>query len=1641
MTLNVEQLKTDLIDKVLARLHGGLESARAEQAGHFVRSFYANVSADDIIDESSENLYGAALSMFGFAQQRHPGETKLRVYNPSPAEQGWKSSHTIIEIINDDMPFLVDSVTSALSRLDLEVLLVIHPVISVERDPGGKLQAIADPAVKSNGSGQRESLMQVQISEQPVEVHGKIQSRLRDVLHDVAQVVEDWPDMRKKCSEVIAQLSDNPPPSPPADRMEIATTIEFLKWLCADHFTFLGYREFLVESGSGAARVPQPNGLGLLRERETPVIEGLRDLEALNPEVRAFLESPSTLRIAQADQRSSVHRPAYMEAITVKQLDATGQLISERQFLGLFTSAAYTRSPSEIPLLRDRVQSIMSRAGFEAHSHDGKALMHILSNYPRDELFRIDEDDLFRTVMGILQLQERQRVALFINRDPYQRFVSALVFVPRDRFDTKLRIKLQDTLAKAFDGEVTDYYTHLTDAALARLHVLIGTRAGTLAKLPADLDHDLLEERLVAAARSWDDLLRDALVEGRGEERGLRTLHRFANAFPPGYQDHIAPQAAVYDLAKIEQALDSGKLTMNLYRSIEDSEHQLRFKIYVAGDPVPLSDVLPMLENMGLRVIGEEPFEIRPAGSDTRVWIHDFNTVTQDGSDVDLAGIKEAFHDTFARVWSGNMENDGFNKLVASAGLKSGGIKILRAYCKYLLQARIAFSQAYMEETLKTNAPIARTLVELFQRRFDPAQRQGRENGQTADGAKTAETAATAETAETAGEKLVAQIKELLDKVANLDEDRIIRRFLNAITSTLRTNFYQTTPRGGEKDYISFKLDSRKLAELPLPRPFREIFVYSPKMEGIHLRFGKVARGGLRWSDRREDFRTEILGLVKAQNVKNAVIVPVGSKGGFVVKNRPAADATREQVQAAGIDCYKTLLRGILDLTDNLKDSDVVAPPNVLRHDDDDPYLVVAADKGTATFSDIANAISADYGFWLDDAFASGGSAGYDHKKMAITARGAWESVKRHFREIGKDIQLQDFTCIGVGDMSGDVFGNGMLLSKHIKLVGAFNHMHIFVDPDPDPVASWEERRRLFNLPRSAWSDYDGKLISEGGGIFDRKAKSLDVSPQMKRAFALTQNRMTPNELIIAMLKSDTELLWFGGIGTYIKAASERNAEVGDRTNDALRINGCDLAAKVVGEGANLGMTQRARVEYSFNGGRCNTDSIDNSAGVDCSDHEVNIKILLGNVEAAGDMTRKQRNELLESMTDEVADLVLRDNYLQTQAITVTHQLGAPLLHRTARFMIALERAGHLDRAVEFLPDDETITERRKKGIGFTRPEIAVLISYAKIVLYDDILSSQLPDDPYMRQSLLDYFPAPLRSRFCKEISRHRLHREIIATVIANEIINHLGLTFIHEVHEKTGMPADDIARAYIIAREVFGIDGLWQEIAALDNKVAADVQALMLVECGRLLKSAAVWFLRERSRPLNIEREIEAFSKGIRDQAAGLGSVLSAADQQLLSDETADLTARQVPEDLAVRIAGLALLSPACDIARISNDVSQPVEHTAAAYFKVGDDFGFDWLRRAAKRLPSDTAWDKLAAAGVIDDLYGHQGQLTRRVLEMAGNNGSSQSGIDAWAEQQRPLVTRTRQLLGELQSMGSPDLAMIAVANRQLKTMLGSP
>jgi len=1610
MTTRAKDHKVELVEEVVRQIEQKLPPKTAGPLTRFVRQYLDGVAPEDLLDVTADNLFGEVVSAWRFANKRAPKQAKIRVFNPRYETDGWQSTHTVVEIVNDDMPFLVDSVAANLNQHNLTVHLLIHPILKIRRDRAGKIIDVLDEDARASDAA-TESVLHVEVTQQSQEAElEELRASLARVLDDVRSAVDDWQPMLARIDAIIADLDANPPPLP---EDEIAEGRAFLRWLRDDHFTFLGYREYRLERKGRKhyLRLDPDTGLGVLRRVLPESMK--RSNTPLTPEAVGFAKRKQLLIITKANTRSTVHRPVYMDYIGVRRFGPDGEVIGEARFLGLLTSAAYNRDLSEIPLLRHRVAKVLERSHFPPNSHNRKALVNILHTYPRDELFQISDDELFEFAHGILHLEERQRIRLFIRRDSYARFYSCLIYVPRERYNTALRERIQAILMEALNGTSVEFSAQVSEAVMARLHFIVHTPQG----VSPDLDAEEIENRLVQATRLWVDDLRDACVEHWGEAKGAALYHTYEKAFPPNYCEDFSAQSAVTDIARMEEIAAGAGIALNLYNRIDAPEGEIHFKIYNPARPVPLSDILPMLEHMGLRVIEETPYRIEPKGNADGYWIHDFSMRSRRGEEIDVGAVKELFQTAFAKVWFNEVEDDRFNALVLEAGLTWREVAVLRAFCKYLRQIGITFSQAYMEETLARNPALARALVELFLARFDPKAAAGREKRVAA---------------------IEARILKGLDAVANLDEDRIIRRFLNLVQAMLRTNYFQTGADGKPKPYLSFKFRSGEIAELPLPRPWVEVFVYSPRMEGVHLRGGRVARGGIRWSDRREDFRTEILGLMKAQMVKNAVIVPVGAKGGFVVK-RPPTEGGREALMDEVVACYKTLMRGLLDLTDNLVGGQVAPPAEVVRYDDDDPYLVVAADKGTATFSDIANGIAAEYGFWLGDAFASGGSSGYDHKKMGITARGAWESVKRHFREFGLDIHAADFTCVGIGDMSGDVFGNGMLLSTHIRLIGAFNHLHIFVDPDPDAATSYAERKRLFELPRSSWADYDPKLISKGGGVFDRKAKSVPISPEMKRALQIEDDKLTPNELIRALLRAPVDLLWNGGIGTYVKASDESHAEVGDRTNDAVRIDARELRCRVVGEGGNLGFTQRGRIEYALGGGRINTDAIDNSAGVDCSDHEVNIKILLGRMVADGDMTLKQRDRLLERMTDEVARLVLVDNYQQTQAISIAEAQGAELLADQARFIRGLERAGKLNRAIEFLPDDEEIAERAKAKIGLTRPELAVLLAYSKMTLYDELLHSDLPEDPYLAVDLVRYFPAPLRERYVEAIEGHRLRREIIATAVTNSMVNRVGATFVHRFVDEMGFAPSEIARAYTVTRDAFDLRPLWAAIEALDNRVPSEVQIAMQIEVGKLVGHCTQWFLRNRSHPIDIAETIGDFTPGISALKARLDDVISEGRARALARMVERYTELGVPVDLAREAASTEIMVSALDIVQAARARNLAVEDVGRVYFRLGERLGIDWLRERASGFDAATAWQRQAMTAIIDDLYGQQRLLTTHVIE-SGAGAGVDGALERWVETHRTAVARNEQLLADLRKAGGVDLAMLTVAAQQIRVLAAS-
>ncbi|MHA1546351.1 MAG: NAD-glutamate dehydrogenase, partial [Alphaproteobacteria bacterium] len=1351
------------------------------------------------------------------------------------------------------------------------------------------------------------------------------------------------------------------------------------------------------------------SGLGLLRSPEMRVLRRGKELVSLTPEVREFLKQPSPLIITKSNVKTHVHRRAYMDYIGVKQYDANGRLKGELRIVGLFTSAAYTRAARSIPFLRRKIDLVLKITKFALSTHSGRALVNVLESYPRDELFQIDIDTLVEVSLGILQLAQRPRTRIFVRHDKFDRFVSVLAFVPRDYYDTSVRIKIGALLATAFSGHLSAFYPAFPEGPMARVHFIIGRSGGGLPKI----DLAGLEAQVAAAARDWSSNLRTMLERTRQPVTAQRLQARYGTGFSPAYQDSFSPDAAAIDIDKMETITDTRPLALNLRR---EAGGLAKFTLYHLGKPIALSDRLPILENMGFRAINERSFENErgEAGDTECIWMHEIALQADQESGLENNVFKALIEDAFAAVWTGDAQDDTYNQLIQVIAAAWREVSVLRAVGKYLQQAGITFSQGYMARTLRGNGALARLLMDLFRCRFDPATKKT-----VAQRTKQAQA-------------LLAQIETGLEAVSVLDEDRIIRRFANVLMAMLRTNFYRRDDDGALLPAIAFKLNSALVDGLPKPRPYAEIFVYSPRVEGVHLRGGRIARGGLRWSDRPQDFRTEVLGLAKAQQVKNAVIVPVGSKGGFVPK-RMARATTREEILAEGIACYKIFVSSLLSLTDNIVGAKTLPPGDVVCHDDVDPYLVVAADKGTATFSDIANEISTSSGFWLGDAFASGGSAGYDHKKMGITARGGWEAVKRHFREMDRDIQTEPFTVVGCGDMSGDVFGNGMLLSKMTKLIAAFDHRDIFIDPNPDPAKSWAERQRLFRLTRSSWKDYKTALISKGGGVFSRSLKSIKLSAQIKQVLGVAQDTMTPNELIRAVLCAQADLLWFGGIGTYVRATSETDEDAGDRASDALRITAQDLAVKVVGEGANLGLTQRARIEYAQGGGRINTDAIDNSAGVNSSDMEVNIKIALGAAVAAGRLTLAKRNVLLASMTDEVGTLVLRNNYEQTLCLSLIQARGAGELGFQIRLMKELEARDLLDRGIEFLPDEVELAERQERGAGLVRPELAVILAWSKIALFDDLIDSDVPDDKYLSSVLEQYFPSKMRAGYVGEIGSHRLRRHIIATMLANTIVNHGGATVITRLRDETGANVAEIAAAFTLARDAFELDTLSAQIDDLDTKVPGDVQISLYLDLQDLTLDQAAWFLRHGDLKAGLKPVVEHYRDGIAKvakmvaRAAGSGRAATAQARQEA------LIVAGVPKALAQRIAQMAMMARATDIILVADATKHPVDTIAKAYFTLGETLHIDRLVDEAQGVPVAGYYDRLALNRTIGAITSAQRQLTANAFS------GKAKGLDAWMKARGPNVKRAGGAVDELIASGTMTLSKLSVASGYLSDLTG--
>ncbi|MGG6379572.1 NAD-glutamate dehydrogenase [Paenarthrobacter sp. NEAU-H11] len=1596
----------------------------------FIGDYYQHLAEEDARTYPRDVLVARADHHREIASVRRPGQAKVAIAD--------EEDSSVVFVVTDDMPFLVDSVNAELVRQHAAIKLVIHPLFVATRNrESGELTKVSRvPAHLGISSGDTaampslshliaqgenashmESWIAVEINRVSEDAKASLLEGLERVLKDVRAAVEDWPKMRQKAIQIAESLDQTANSSQIA---ELRQAQDLLRWLDDGNFTFLGYREYdLVNvDGEDVLELREDSGLGLLRpSTDSPHIQHLTDTG------RKKAREKRALVITKANSRSTVHRSAYLDYIGVKSFDAAGNVNGERRFIGLLATSAYTGSVRNIPIVREKVDAVLRSAGFPPDSHSGKDLLGILETYPRDELFQIEVPDLAATALGIQKLQERRRTRLFLRPDIYGRFMSAVVYLPRDRYTTNVRLRIEQELRETFQAVSIDYEARMTESALARLFFRI--------RLPKNADisnvnAEELEKRLVRAARSWSEGIAEVLREGRDVSEAKELAAIWSEAFPASYRVDYEVEDALEDIARFEKygaAAERAEGTVQERPGVHvylpegagaTLEEDARVKLYML-EPKSLSQILPYFHNLGLEVLDERPFEIETA--DRRdFFLYDLGLKYP--AKVDPVSTGQLLAESFGAAVTGAAESDSFDRLVLREGLQWRKITVLRAYARYMRQMGNTNSFGFMADTLLANPRVTKGLTALFAARFDPSLNDEERNEAQASARKDLDLA--------------------IEKVETLDADRVLRTFVNLIEATLRTNYYQNKP------HLSFKLDPARLEGLPFPRPMFEIWVYAPRVEGVHLRFGKVARGGLRWSDRREDFRTEILGLVKAQTVKNAVIVPTGAKGGFFAKQLPDPTVDRAAWMAEGIESYKTFIRGLLDITDNLLtegDSERLVPPSdVVRHDDDDSYLVVAADKGTATFSDIANGLAAEYGFWLGDAFASGGSVGYDHKAMGITARGAWESVKRHFSELDLDTQTQPFTVVGVGDMSGDVFGNGMLLSRHIRLLAAFDHRHIFLDPNPDEEASFAERQRLFELPRSSWDDYDKSLISEGGGVFARQAKSIPVSPQVRTALGLPAEttELSPPELLRAVLLAPADLLYNGGIGTYVKASTETNASVGDKANDAIRVDGRDLRVKVVGEGGNLGMTQRGRIEAALQGVILNTDAIDNSAGVDCSDHEVNIKIFVDRMVAAGKLSAEERSGFLASMTDEVGRLVLEDNIDQNILLLNDRTKVAEWSPSYERLMDWLEKTADLKRDLEALPSTEALRERLQQGQGLTSPELSVLAAYAKIELATALRESDLADDPWFRQTLRAYFPAQLRERFDAELDTHPLRREIIATVVANDMINLGGITFAFRVMEETSASEAAVAKAFVALREIYELDHMVGELNSLPASFPTEHWSAVHLDIRRLLDRAVRWLLGQGTVSRPIADVVSEFKPVMEPMRAHLLDYLRGDDRERVAGWLETAREWELPEGLALRWAELFESFVLLDIAKIAHGRKEPVNEIAAVYYTVFNRFHADSLLERISSLPRQDRWQALARAALRDDLYSTISDMTMAVLDATAASDSPEARLKDWEAQNAEQLSRAKSMFDEVNSLEADDMASLSVALRLLRSIV---
>ncbi len=1598
-----DALQPVLIEKVQKLIEEKFELRQQPLVIRLAHHLLKNISLDDLVEKTESDLYGAVISLWHHINESDPNKLSISVFNPQVSKDGWQSSHTVIEIVLPDSPFLVDSVKMTLSRLDLATHIMLHGPIRISRNEDGSVLTLG------GDKGLFTSMFHIEIDKlNDKHKINDLKTELSSVLEDTGLVVRDWIPMVEKLNQVIGNLEKQKKVIPLSSE-RFAENIEFLRWLAGHNFTFMGYKEFnLVDVAGDIELQPTPEqGLGIFSNSER--VRSVK-LSEFSESARLEATKPFIVILTKGNSQSRIHRPAYTDYIGIKKFDSKGHVIGEHRFTGLYTSAVYNQTVDSIPLIREKVGRILEASGYYKGSYSYKALHHILENYPRDELLQATEEDLLDVGNGVVQMQDRDLLRVFVRRDPFGRFFSCMVYIRKDRHTTELRKKTQQILADYFGStQDVEYNVYFSESSLARTHFIVRVDSNVM-----DIDVKKIEQNLLEASTSWDDRLSHSIVIRHGESKGLPLSKEYMQVFPRSYKEATLPDSAVADIEELERLTETNKLGMLFYRPQEESSSSkvVKLKIYYRDEPIHLSDVMPILENLGLRVIDEAPYELVKLSGQT-YWILDFSMLHRSDKVIDIRDSKERFQNAFSDIWYGRIENDRFNRLILNSSMTGREVSILRAYSRYMRQIGFTFSQQYMEETLNRYPLLASLLVILFSYRFKPSNESNDKQ-----------------------ENLVKQLTALLEKVESLDDDRIIRRYMDMILGTSRTNYYQTNANGDPKPWISFKLSPKQIPDIPAPVPEFEIFVYSPDMEGVHLRGGKIARGGLRWSDRLEDFRTEILGLVKAQKVKNTVIVPVGAKGGFVCKKQHNLKS-RDEIQTEGQRCYKQFVRGLLDLTDNIVEGSIKIPDQLVRYDDDDPYLVVAADKGTATFSDLANSVSAEYGFWLGDAFASGGSHGYDHKFMGITAKGAWESVKRHFREVNIDCQSTDFTAAGIGDMSGDVFGNGMLLSKHIKLLAAFNHLHIFIDPNPDVDISWAERKRLFDLPRSSWDDYNSELISAGGGVYSRKAKAIPLSPEMKLMLDTSKDSLTPNELIHLILTMSVDLLWNGGIGTYIKSSKESHSDVGDRTNDSVRVDGSEVRAKIIGEGGNLGVTQLGRVEYSLCGGRINTDFVDNVGGVDCSDNEVNIKIFLNSLVNNGDLTFKQRNELLQKMQTDVSNIVIDDAYQQSESISVTDSQGITIVKEQIRFIHYLEKSGYLDRKLEFLPDDEALLEREKRGEGLTRPELSVLVAYGKMYLKEKLAKDIVAQEPYHARLLTKYFPNELQGNYKDDFEQHPLRKEIIATTLANQIVNEMGCNFVARLQEETGAESIDITNAYSVIRDVYSIDKIIHNVRNGDLIASSRAQYEVLVYLRVVVRRLSRWILRNQNMRQPIINMVDRYKEDVEKISACLDDLLVSSEIEEHNELAKDWIQAGIDEKTAIWVSRLSSLNSALDIIDVAKQHNIDVVNTAKLYFHLGDRLSLHWFLNQINQQAADNNWQALAKSAFREDLDWQQRSLTSLVLScscLLNDEQSVLSKLEEWIESNSKALRRWEKILEEFKVGSAHEFAKFSVALREL-------